>query len=52
MVKICEFLEISLNDLFGIDDNKTLSDDEVKFIEALRDNPENFEYIKRMLNIK
>ena len=52
MVKICEFLEISLNDLFGIDDNKTLSDDEVKFIEALRDNPESFEYIKRMLNIK
>ena len=52
MVKICEFLEISLNDLFGIDDNKTLSDDEVKFIEALRDNHESFEYIKRMLNIK
>jgi len=52
MVKICEFLDISLNDLFGIDDNKTLSDDEVKFIEALRDNPESFEYIKRMLNIK
>lgn len=52
MVKTCEFLEISLNDLFGIDNNKTLSNDEVKFIEALRDNPESFEYIKRMLNIK
>ena len=35
-----------------IDDNKTLSDDEVKFIDVLRDNPESFEYIKRMLNIK
>ena len=52
MVKICEFLEISLNDLFGIDDNKRLRDDEVKFIETLRDNPDSFEYIKRILNIK
>lgn len=43
MVKICEFLEISLNDLFGINDNKRLSDNEVKFIEALRGNPESFE---------
>ena len=51
MVKICNFLEISLNDLFGIKDSSTLSDDEVKFIDALRDNPESFEYIKRMLNI-
>lgn len=52
MVKICEFLEISLNDLFGIDDNKTLSNDEVKFIEALRDNPKTYKYIKQFLNIK
>lgn len=52
MVKICEFLEISLNDLFGIEDSSTLSDDEVKFIEALRDNPEAYKYIKQFLNIK
>ena len=52
LVKICEFLEISLNDLFGIEDSSTLSDDEVKFIEALRDNPEAYKNIKQFLNIK
>ena len=52
LVKICKFLEISLNDLFGIEDSSTLSDDEVKFIEALRDNPEAYKYIKQFLNIK
>ena len=52
LVKICKFLEISLNDLFGIEDSSTLSDDEVRFIEALRDNPEAYKYIKQFLNIK
>ncbi len=43
---MCVFLEISLNDLLGIEDSSTLSNDEVRFIEALRDNPEAYKHFK------
>lgn len=46
MIKICEFIDISLNDLFSIDDSSTLSDDEVKFIGALMDNLEALNILK------
>ncbi len=52
IVLICEFLNISLYQLFGLEDPTNLSDDELKIIEACRKNPETFKYVKKICEIK
>ena len=52
IVLICEFLNISLYQLFGLEDPTNLSDDELKIIEVCRKNPETFKYVKKICEIK
>jgi len=52
IVKICEFLDITIYQLLGIEDPTILTDDEIKIIKACRDDSNNLEYVKRVLNIK
>jgi transcriptional regulator with XRE-family HTH domain len=52
IVLICEFLNISLYQLFGLEDPTNLSDDELKIIEACRKNSETFKYVKKICEIK
>ncbi len=52
VLKICEFLDITIYELLGISNPYNLSDDEYEIIKALRENPESFKYTKQLLNIK
>ncbi len=52
VLKICEFLDVSLYELLGIENPYNLSDEEITIIKAFRENDQNKELIKRVLNIK
>lgn len=52
LVMICDFLDITLYQLIGVDDPTKLSDDEMKIIKALRTDNSNSGVIKKILDIK
>ena len=52
VLKICEFLDITIYELLGIENPYNLSNEEFEIIKVLRENPESFKYAKQLLNIK
>lgn len=52
VLKICEFLDITLYELLGIENPYNLNDEEIEIINTIRKNPEAFKYVKQLLNIK
>ena len=52
VLKICEFLDITIYELLGIENPYNLSNEEFEIIKDLRENPESFKYAKQLLNIK
>ena len=52
LVMICNFLDITIYQLIGIEDKAKLSDEEFEIIKALRENPEAAKYVKQILNAK
>ncbi len=52
LVMICDFLDITIYQLIGIEDKAKLSDEEYEIIKALRENPEAVKYVKQILNTK
>ena len=52
VLKICDFLDITLYELLGIGNPYNLSNEENEIIRAIRENDQNKELIKRVLNIK
>ena len=52
LVMICDFLDITIYQLIGIEDKAKLSDEEFEIIKALRENPEASKYVKQLLNTK
>lgn len=52
MPKVCEVLNISLEDLFGIKSDTILSNDELELLKAYKEHPEMQESVKKLLNMK
>ncbi|MCR5113295.1 MAG: helix-turn-helix domain-containing protein, partial [Acholeplasmatales bacterium] len=52
LVMICNFLDITIYQLIGIEDKAKLSDEEFEIIKAIRDDELNKELVKRALNLK
>ena len=51
MPKVCEALNISLEDLFGIKSDTVLSNEELELLKAYKEHPEMQEAIKTLLKI-
>lgn len=52
MPKVCEVLNISLEDLFGIKSDTILSNDELELLKAYKEHPEMQKSVKKLLNMK
>lgn len=52
IIIICNFLDITIYELLGIDNPYALSDEEYNIIKAIREDKLNKELVKRALNIK
>ncbi len=51
MPKVCEVLNISLEDLFGIKSDTILSNDELELLKAYKEHPEAHYSIKKILDL-
>ena len=49
--KICELLNVSLFDIFGVKDPNNLTDDQQQIIKALNKEPDMVIHVKRLLDI-
>ena len=49
---ICDFLDVTIYQLIGMEDKAKLSDEEFEIIKAIRDDELNKELVKRALNLK